>query len=110
MMTEENNLLQKQIILATGNQLTVQNTGALFTEKLADYIHQLIDNDFEKLISILYRLDVSEKKLKTLLAERSAEDAGLLIANAIIERQLQKIASRKKYTHNTKDIPEEEKW
>lgn len=109
-MTEESNLLQQQIIAATGNQLTVQTTPALFREKLADYIHQLINNDFEKLISILYRLDVNEKKLKILLAERSSEDAGFLIADAIVERQLQKIASRKKYTQSAKDIPEEDKW
>ena len=69
-----------------------------------------IGSSFEKLVSILYRLDVNEKKLKTLLEEKNTDDAGLLIADAIIERQLQKIISRKKFSDFNKDIPEEEKW
>ena len=109
MTNEENILLQQQIIVATGDGFIIQNSADLFRKELAAYIHLLINNDFEKLISILYRLDVSEKKLKDLLAEKTAGDAGILIADAIIERQLQKITSRKKYSSN-KDIPEEEKW
>ena len=109
MTNEENILLQQQIIVATGDGLIIQNSADLFRKELAAYIHLLINNDFEKLISILYRLDVSEKKLKKLLAEKTAGDAGILIADAIIERQLQKITSRKKHSSN-KDIPEEEKW
>jgi hypothetical protein len=109
-MPEENDLLQQQIILVTGGALIAENSIERFREKLAAYIHSLINTDFEKLISILYRLDVSENKLKALLAENQAVDAGVLIAAAIIERQLQKITSRKKYNGSGKDIPEEEKW
>ena len=110
MTSEENQLLQQQIIAATGNKLVLQSTDEIFRKELAAYIHELINSDFEKLISILYRLDVNEKKLKTLLAEKAATDAGILIADAIIERQVQKINSRKKYSGPGKDIPEEEKW
>lgn len=109
MTIEENIFLQNQIILVTGQELKPENSEALFKEKLAAYIHQLINNDFQKLISILYRLDVSEKKLKQLLAEQNA-DAGFVIANAIIERQKEKMASRKKFSDLNNDISEEEKW
>ncbi|MEP6844932.1 MAG: hypothetical protein ABI861_02985, partial [Panacibacter sp.] len=97
-------------IYVTGNPLTVQGSGDLFREKLAAYIHELIREDFEKLVSILYRLDVNENKLKTLLEEKADDDAGMLIADAIIERQAEKITSRKKYSSINKDIPEDEKW
>ena len=110
MTTEDSQLLQQQIILATGDQLVLQNSEQLFRKELAAHIHFLINNDFEKLVSILYRLDVNEKKLKVLLEEKNTDDAGLLIADAIIERQLQKIISRKKFSDFNKDIPEEEKW
>ena len=109
MTTEDNQFLQQQIILATGDKLVLQNSEQLFRKELAAHIHFLINNDFEKLVSILYRLDVNEKKLKALLAEKNTDDADLLIADAIIERQLQKIKSRQEH-RNDENISDYEKW
>jgi|HubBroStandDraft_1064217.scaffolds.fasta_scaffold2624105_1 hypothetical protein len=64
---------------------------------LADRINTMITTDFNRLISLLYRIDVSETKLKQLLRENTGTDAGLLIARLILERQWQKIESRRKY-------------
>lgn len=78
-------------------------------KKLSAYINQLINTDFEKLISLLYRIDVNETKLRNLLAASAGREAAQLITDLIIERQLQKIESRK----NSKpqdDIPEDERW
>ena len=36
-------------------------------DQLAEYINHLINHDFDKLITYLYRIDVSEQKLKLLL-------------------------------------------
>ena len=41
-------------------------------KKIADYINPLIANNFNKLISILYRLDINESKLKQLLTDNPA--------------------------------------
>lgn len=79
-------------------------------QKIASSINYLIDNDFSLLISLLYRLDISEKKLKQLLSEPTKTTAGEIIAEMIIKRQLQKVESRKAFKKNTPDIPEEEKW
>jgi len=79
-------------------------------EKIAACINQLIQKDFEKLVSILYRIDVSEKKLKSLLYTYAGENAGKIIAQLIIERQLEKIAFRKKYKKDNTDLTEEEIW
>ncbi|HLG38949.1 MAG TPA: hypothetical protein VI461_04735, partial [Chitinophagaceae bacterium] len=49
-------------------------------EKLSQHINYLIVNDFQKLVSILYRIDVSEAKLKYLLKENAETDAALIIA------------------------------
>ena len=75
---------------------------------LAQRIHFLINNEFRELVQLLYRIDINEARLKQLLAQ-SNEDAGMLIASLIIERQLEKIESRKKF-NNIDDISEEEKW
>ena len=102
--------LQFEIIETTNSQLLPQTSLAVFKEELASYINELINHDFEKLVSILYRLDVSEKKLKETLAS-SSTNAGELIAAMIIERQLQKIKTRKEFQQqNKEDIPDEEKW
>ena len=76
---------------------------------LSGHIHHLINNNFNKLVGILYRIDVSETKLRKLLEGNPAEDAGMIIAELIIERQIQKINSRKENKSNN-IIPEDDKW
>lgn len=79
-------------------------------EKLSFYINYLIEKDFHKLVSILYRIDVSETKLKTLLNDNPGEDARKIIAELIIERQLQKIKTRQQFNQGNSTISDEEAW
>jgi len=78
--------------------------------QLAEYVNRLIQKDFEKLVSYLYRIDVNEQTLKTLLQQNQQEDAGNIIATLIIERQLQKIKTRQQFSRRNDDVDEEEKW
>ena len=64
----------------------------LSTLELETMINDLIKEDFSKLVQLLYRIDVSEAKLKNVLKEHPNEDAGKLIAQIVIER----IAATKK--------------
>lgn len=65
---------------------------------LAAYLNELIAHDFNKLISILYRIDVSqEKATSTLRAQADRETPGETLAKLIIERQLQKLKYREKF-------------
>lgn len=77
--------------------------------QLIDAINWLIINDFEKLIFILYRIDVSEAKIKTLLNKENTNFAAPVIADAIIERLEEKKVSRQKYKQDP-SASEEEKW
>jgi len=81
----------------------------LLKERLSSHINFLIQSDFQKLVSILYRVDVSESKLKHLLKENPGYDAANIITELIIERQLQKIKSRQEYRNN-ENISDDEKW
>ena len=81
----------------------------LLKERLSSHINFLIQSDFQKLASILYRVDVSESKLKNLLKENKGFDAANIITDLIIERELQKIRSRQEY-RNDENISEDEKW
>lgn len=78
--------------------------------QLAEKINSLLIGDFDKLISILYRMDVSESKLKQLLKESPARDAAMIIADLMIERQVQKIKSRQQFSQRDNNIDEDEKW
>ena len=76
---------------------------------LVDKINDLINNDFQKLVSILYRMDVSETKLKQLLNENAGTNAALIITDLLIERQEQKIISRQQFRKD-ENISDDEKW
>ena len=76
---------------------------------LQSEISRLIMEDFEKLVQLLYRIDVSENKLRQTLSENPATDAATIIADLIIERQIQKLRTRKNQLDRP-DIPEDEKW
>lgn len=78
-------------------------------EKLSAQINCLINHNFEKLVSILYRIDVNESKMRKLLEFHKGENAAGLIADLVIERQLQKAQNRKK-SASDKNIPDDEKW
>jgi len=79
-------------------------------QRLSVEINDLIVHDFQKLVGILYRIDINERKLKYLLQENVGEDAAVIIADLVIERQLQKIKSRQEYRRDNTNINEEEKW
>ena len=66
---------------------------------LSDYLNDLIEHDFNKLLSILYRIDVSEAKVRTALADNpTQQSAGKILATLLIEREVQKIEMREKYS------------
>lgn len=77
--------------------------------QLEAYVNELIQHDFPKLVDLLYRVDINEKKLKHLLALQQDANSASLIADLLIERQIQKKALRQTPPPDT-DIPEEERW
>ena len=80
-------------------------------ERLTEYVNDLIDHHFSKLVNLLYKIDVSESRLKRLLDETSGNNAGSIIAELIIERQIQKIKSREQFTSGDPGrIDENERW
>lgn len=66
-------------------------------EWLTREINLLINNDFNKLLNVLYRIDISETKSKEAFAVKDPNEIGRNLADLIIEREIQKIESRKKY-------------
>jgi len=90
--------------------LVLKEKSSFNKQQLIDSINDLVANDFQKLFSILYRMDVSEVKLRTLLSNNPDTDAGILIADLMIEREAQKIKSREETRNKSDEISEEDKW
>lgn len=82
---------------AYGLELPETATTEALEAVLAEKINLLIDSDFAGLVQLLYRIDVNEERLKKILRENAGTNAGLLIARTILERQWQKIETRRKY-------------
>lgn len=68
-----------------------------FKKYLTDKLKVLLDERFDTLVNILYRIDISEKKLSKLFSGDNRESIPSVLADLIIERQLQKIRLRKLY-------------
>lgn len=100
--------LKNEIIKLTGLDLAPIDQLAGLENSLAVYINELILHDFNKLVSLLYRIDINESKLKNLLQTNPDTDAGIMIAKMIIDRQLQKIELRKSFKSERES--DEERW
>jgi hypothetical protein len=98
--------LRKDLQLELAGKISLEE----IKKRLAAHIDDLINHNFEQLVSLLYRIDVNESKLKSLLQENKNADAGNLIAELIIERQLQKIKTRSEFSKNKDEDSVEEKW
>jgi hypothetical protein len=76
---------------------------------LCTYINYLVLNDFQTLVQLLYRIDVSEKGLKEALKAHPGSDAAPLIADMILKRQEEKLLSKKNTSTNTASS-DDERW
>ena len=68
-----------------------------FRNLLIARIEELAEKNMDKLMWLLYRVDVSERKLHATLKETPPEKFAPVIADMIIERQMQKIKSRNEF-------------
>jgi len=106
---EETAALIKDLNRYGGLDLAEQTPGDRLESLLAEKLNALIRSDFNALVQLLYKVDVNETRLRALLKTEANEDAGLLIARLILERQQQKILTRRQF--QTGDpAPGEERW
>ena len=79
----------------------------LSTPDLETMINEMIKNDFSKLVQLLYRIDVSEAKLKNILQAHPNEDAGKLIAVVVLERLAATKKARESFSTKTPSIADD---
>lgn len=105
--------MQPQLITELNNVFTLELSPSIGEAELETVLAQkanhLIQHDFNLLVFILYRIDVSEQKLKQILKENPEADAGLIIARMMIQRQKEKLRAREEFKTKAEDSGEE-KW
>jgi hypothetical protein len=64
---------------------------------LSNAICHMLFHDYQKLLNLLYRIDVSEKKFQEAFQEGSSKLVSGKISRMIIEREFEKAIYREKY-------------
>ena len=94
-MSEERNIHLAADFLSVGFELQLSSpTYDQLNGALAAKLAELIDNDFDSLLQLLYRIDVDEQKAKEALADNPLDEGPKVLAALIIDRQLEKIKTR----------------
>ena len=73
---------------------------------LSARIAEMLEHEIDLLLSTLYRLDVFERKIKDVLSGRTGEGVAEGLARLVIERQKEKIETRRKYKEDQLDSEE----
>ena len=66
--------------------------------RIYPHLKKLMDSDYEKFFSLLYRVDISEKQIAKEQAANKNEEPAKIISDLIIKRCLQKVILRKFYS------------
>lgn len=66
--------------------------------KLAHVVLHLIRSDFNRLLHLLYRIDVDERKVKAAMIDADEDTISIRIARLIIKREIQKTEIRLRYS------------
>ncbi len=64
---------------------------------IAEHIRHLLSSHYEYLLNLLYRIDVDEAKVAETLGSHHPNEVPDILAEMIIERQLQKVVTRQYY-------------
>lgn len=68
-------------------------------QELGRRVEFLLKHDFERLMSCMYMVDISEQRFSEAIKLPEEDKPARVIAELILEREVQKMESRKRYTH-----------
>lgn len=87
------NIISGNFELQRAEVLTFNDVRYILTLK----IRELLDKNVERLLSIIYRIDINQKKIDRIFENDSKDEIAAQIADAVIERQLMKVQTRNLY-------------
>lgn len=72
-------------------------TEAELLDYLAAAIDYMIEHKLDFLLSLLYRLDIAERKINEALLPGNKEDAHIALAKLVLDRQKLRVATKRAY-------------
>lgn len=110
-MSTDNNISQTALALKNQFGINIPTTEILMEKDyhvlkrlLSKKLAEIIDADFQHFVNILYRIDIDESKVKSILAQKPLDEAIETIADLIIVRQKQKVISRQNNSSSNIDL------
>lgn len=91
-MVSAANMLEKHLDVHYSKNTLVSRDALI--QWLSAHIVYMLQHEMEKLLHILYRIDVNEKKVKAVFAQDKASDIAPALAVLILDRELEKAHSR----------------
>lgn len=76
----------------------------LLARQLKEKVSMLMSRNYESFLNLLYRIDLSETRLKRELRDQPEKEAALVIAEMIIKRELQKVVIRQYYRNRDNNV------
>jgi hypothetical protein len=105
-------LIQQTVSLVTGHFNLPDTTSVVQEEELililAEKIGEMLEHQPEQLMSLLYRLDVLEEKIRPVMRPDAPEPANIGLARLVVERQKQRINTKKNI--KTQPLDDLEGW
>lgn len=93
-MSEYSNAVLK---IANELQISAQDVADPFDE-LCSFLNDLINRDFNAVVQILYRMDVSEAKVREKLTNPLPDEtAGSILAHLLVQREMEKMKWRERF-------------
>ncbi|MFP6581737.1 MAG: hypothetical protein VCD00_04200 [Candidatus Hydrogenedentota bacterium] len=75
---------------------------------LADRVSELLDKDMHRLSTAMYTLDIDESRFQDALDLRGVDTKATAVAELILERELQKILTRRRYEQMKRNSTQDE--
>ena len=66
-------------------------------KRLIQVLDYMLTKDFERLLNAMYRLDINETLFRDVIEGQKGNNISELLADLIIDRELQKVQTRLKY-------------
>ncbi len=71
--------------------------------QITPLIESLNNNNYKKLMNVLYRIDVPEEAINLKLKNSNSREFAAIITEIVLERELKKVITRNYYKHQQKE-------
>jgi hypothetical protein len=96
-MMELKSVIVRDLQLVKEEEMLASENIEMLRDKLIHVIKLLLHTDYQRLLNAMYRLDINEKLFREAFSGMHSPSVAARLADLVIEREKEKIETRKKY-------------